>query len=197
MIILPPGRLTMSGSGVNMAHVLVFFGHCLSDLCVRGSEHDYWTIPAMNLPFDDPLTNLCSPRTPHVSSHSTYRNDQRVSFGSGKSPWFHYGKGEVRRFCLESMLVSLEIGVKRILLSAGVEESNHLMYDLFQGMTLSALSWGEHDTISMSYVSDFAKLECSSFSAHVAQFLQVMKSHIVKLQHCFIHVWCLLVNLKI
>lgn len=142
----------------------------------------------MNLPFDDPLTNLCSPRTPHVSSHSTYRNDQRVSFGSGKSPWFHYGKGEVRRFCLESMLVSLEIGVKRILLSAGVEESNHLMYDLFQGMTLSALSWGEHDTISMSYVSDFAKLECSSFSAHVAQFLQVMKSHIVKLQHCFIHV---------
>ncbi|KAH0855134.1 hypothetical protein HID58_020354 [Brassica napus] len=90
----------------------------------------------MNLPFDDPLTNLCSLRTPHVSAHSAYHNDQRLSFGSGKSPWFHHGKCEVRRFCLESMLVSLEIGVKRNLLSAGVEESNHLMSDLFQGMTL-------------------------------------------------------------
>ncbi|KAF3607553.1 hypothetical protein DY000_02048998 [Brassica cretica] len=141
----------------------------------------------MNLPFDDPLTNLCSPRTPHVSAHSAYHNDQRLSFGSGKSPWFHHGKGEIRRFCSESMLVPLETGVKRILLSAGVEESNHLMSDSFQGMTLSALSWGEHGTISMSYVSDFAKLECSSCSAHVAKFLQVVKSHIVKLQHRFIH----------
>ncbi|KAF2549571.1 hypothetical protein F2Q70_00022472 [Brassica cretica] len=141
----------------------------------------------MNLPFDDPLTNLCSPRTPHVSAHSAYHNDQRLSFGSGKSPWFHHGKGEILRFCSESMLVPLETGVKRILLSAGVEESNHLMSDSFQGMTLSALSWGEHGTISMSYVSDFAKLECSSCSAHVAKFLQVVKSHIVKLQHRFIH----------
>ncbi|KAG2296206.1 hypothetical protein Bca52824_042875 [Brassica carinata] len=64
------------------------------------------------------------------------------------------------------MLVPSEIEVKHILLSAGVEESIPLMSDLLQGMILSALPWGEHGIISRSYVSDFAKLECSSCSAH-------------------------------
>ncbi|KAF3514920.1 hypothetical protein F2Q69_00001996 [Brassica cretica] len=86
------------------------------------------------------------------------------------------------------MLVPSEIEVKHILLSAGVEESIPLMSDLLQGMTLSALPWGEHGIISRSYVSDFAKLECSSCSAHVAQILQVVKAHVVKLQRP-LHTW--------
>ncbi|WZZ64434.1 hypothetical protein YC2023_075804 [Brassica napus] len=118
---------------------------------VKGPEHDHQTIPAMNLPFDDPLTILCSRRTPLASVHPDDHKDQRLSFGSGKSPWFHHGNGEVLRLWLESMLVPSEIGVKGILLSTGVEESSPLMSDLFLGMTLSALPWGEHGIISESY----------------------------------------------
>ncbi|KAG5396285.1 hypothetical protein IGI04_018099 [Brassica rapa subsp. trilocularis] len=149
---------------------------------VKSSEHDYQTILTISLPFDDPLTILCSPQTPFASVHPNDHNDQRLSFGSGKSPWFHHGNGEVLRLCLELMLVPSEIRIKRILLFAGVEESSLLMSDLFQGMTLSALPWGENDIISRNYVSDFAKLECSSCSAHIAQILQVVKAQVVKLQ---------------
>ncbi|CAN6995940.1 unnamed protein product, partial [Brassica rapa subsp. trilocularis] len=77
-----------------------------------------------DLPFDDPLTILCSPQTPFASVHPNDHNDQRLSFGSGKSPWFHHGNGEVLRLCLELMLVPSEIRIKRILLFAGVEESS-------------------------------------------------------------------------
>ncbi|KAL0674382.1 hypothetical protein Bca4012_002363 [Brassica carinata] len=87
------------------------------------------------------------------------------------------------------MLVPSEIEVKHILLSAGVEESIPLMSDLLQGMILSALPWGEHGIISRSYVSDFAKLECSSCSAHVAQFSWWSRRMLLNCSARFIHGW--------
>ncbi|KAL0664070.1 hypothetical protein Bca4012_100907 [Brassica carinata] len=78
-------------------------GSCTSPPCpilvrniiLNGSEHYYQTIPARNLIFEDPVTNLCSPRTPLVAVPSDNcsplqslleNNDQGLSFGSEKSP---------------------------------------------------------------------------------------------------------------
>ncbi|CAG7874474.1 unnamed protein product, partial [Brassica rapa] len=52
---------------------------------VKSSEHDCQTIMTISLPFDDPLTILCSPQTPFASVHPNDHNDQQLSFGSGKS----------------------------------------------------------------------------------------------------------------
>ncbi|WZZ40298.1 hypothetical protein YC2023_036557 [Brassica napus] len=137
----------------------------------------------------DLVSLTCTSRRPLASVHPDDHNDQRLSFGASKSPWFHHGNGEVLRLCLESMLVPSEIEVKHILLSAGVEESIPLMSDLLQGMILSALPWGEHGIISRSYVSDFAKLECSSCSAHVAQFSWWSRRMLLNCSARFIHGW--------
>ncbi|CAG7874584.1 unnamed protein product [Brassica rapa] len=131
-------------------------GSCASPPCpilvrtisLNGSEHYYQTIPARNLLFKDPVTNLCSPRTPLVAAPSDdcsplqsllENNDQGLSFGSEKSPWIQHGNAGVHMFCLESMLVPLESEVKSTSLFVRVKESSALMSELSQEKTISAI----------------------------------------------------------
>ena len=138
------GTMTVLPSG-KIDYVLFWceYGSCTSPLwllfdgsmCFKDSEHYYRTIPPMNLTFDDQLTHRCSPQTPLISIYSDH-NDQRFNFDSGKSLWFHHGNAGIDKFCWELEFVPLEIGVKLILLSTGVEESSSLMFVSFQGVTL-------------------------------------------------------------
>ncbi|KAF3533711.1 hypothetical protein DY000_02043308 [Brassica cretica] len=84
------------------------YGSCTSPLwllfvksmCFKDSEHYNRTIPPMNVTFDDQLTHRCSLQTPLISTYSDH-NDQRFSFDSGKSLWFHHGNAGIDRFCWE------------------------------------------------------------------------------------------------
>ncbi|CAH8330403.1 unnamed protein product [Eruca vesicaria subsp. sativa] len=73
----------------------LFWPLFIRSLCLKSSEHFNRTTPARNSLFNDPLTNLCSPRTLliHVLSHDN--NDQRLSFDFSKSSWFYHGPREI------------------------------------------------------------------------------------------------------
>ncbi|KAG5396384.1 hypothetical protein IGI04_018198 [Brassica rapa subsp. trilocularis] len=167
-------------------------GSCTSPPCpilvgnisLNGSEHYYQTIPARNLLFKDPVTNLCSPRTPLVAAPSDdcsplqsllENNDQGLSFGSEKSPWIQHGNAGVHMFCLESMLVPLESEVKSTSLFVRVKESSALMSELSQEKTISAMFWCERGIIFGSYISGLTVLvQC--FTEHLLKSSQDSRS---------------------
>ncbi|WZY92393.1 hypothetical protein YC2023_064722 [Brassica napus] len=167
-------------------------GSCASPPCpilvrtisLNGSEHYYQTIPARNLLFKDPVTNLCSPRTPLVAAPSDdcsplqsllENNDQGLSFGSEKSPWIQHGNAGVHMFCLESMLVPLESEVKSTSLFVRVKESSALMSELSQEKTISAMFWCERGIIFGSYISGLTVLvQC--FTEHLLKSSQDSRS---------------------
>lgn len=118
-----------------------------------------------NLLSDDKLTRLCSPQTPLISAHPDH-NDQRLSFDSLKSQWFHHGNDGANKFCWELRHVPSEIGVKPILLFAGVEVSSSLMSNSVQGIShFTPLATTIH--VQQVLIMLYSMLSCSHLSIYV------------------------------
>ncbi|KAJ4872349.1 Uncharacterized protein Rs2_45976 [Raphanus sativus] len=109
-----------------LCHALSFSSPRTMTVLPSGKIYFTW-FWSMNLPSDDQRTHLCSPETSLITTLADH-NDQRLSFDSRKSVWFHHGNAGVDRFFWELRHIPSEIGVNPILLFAGVEKSRSLMW---------------------------------------------------------------------